>query len=166
MQRWDPGRHPRSLDSRHQAPLARCEPPEALVLSSRLARASVAALLLASTTALSLSACFRNRGDDEDVPAAALEKVYLVVENRYKLDVVVYSDPGGLAVRLGEVTAYRTETFTLSSVQVGAGQAVRFFVRSIGDGGTWGTSALSLHDGDTVTLTLESNLQRSSWSVQ
>lgn len=136
------------------------------MLSSRLARASVAALLLASTTALSLSACFRNRGDDEDKPAAVLEKVYLVVENRHKLDVVVYSDPGGLAVRLGEVTAYRTETFTLGSMQVGAGQGVQFHVRAIGGSGTWGTSALSLHEGDVVTLTLESDLQRSSWSVQ
>ena len=134
------------------------------MLPPRLARASRAALLLASAL-LSFASCSRNR-PDEETPPALLEKVFLVVENRYKLDVVVYSTPSGSSVRLGDVSSYKTVTFTLNSMQVGAGQSVRFFVRAIGDDSTWGTSALALQDGDTVTLTLESNLQRSSWSVQ
>jgi hypothetical protein len=122
-------------------------------------RRTVRAMLLL-ITAVTLAGCYKNRG------ASADDGITLEVENRNYLDVTIYAVSGGSRIRVGEVTGTGTKSFELSLRRVSPTGELQLQVDPVGSRRTWTSSSLHVFGGQTIELTVESEVTRSSYSIR
>ena len=90
--------------------------------------------------------------------------VSVEVENHNSSDITVYLVTSGLPQRLGMVTAMSTASFAFRAQRLNTAGSVR--LRALPVAGTAHTSEpILVQPGQTITWTLQSNLDTSSWSV-
>jgi hypothetical protein len=91
-------------------------------------------------------------------------EVSVEVENHNSSDMTVYLVTGGLPQRLGMVTALSTASFAFRAQRLNTAGSVR--LRALPVAGTAHTSEpILVQPGQTITWTLQSDLDTSSWSV-
>jgi hypothetical protein len=93
-------------------------------------------------------------------------EILVQVENRNFLDVVIYAVQGGGRIRVGDVTGTSSKTFVVQLNRVSMGGEVRFLADPVGSGRSWTTEALHVFAGQTVQLTIESDVRRSTLSIR
>jgi hypothetical protein len=93
-------------------------------------------------------------------------EILVEVENRNFLDVVIYAVQGGGRIRVGDVTGTSSKTFVVQLNRISMGGEVRFMADPIGSGRAWTTEALHVFAGQTVQLTIESDVRRSTLSIR
>jgi len=108
------------------------------------------------------AACFNHRqsSKDDDGPPIVLE-----VENHNWSDINIYIEHDGRKNRLTSVTATRDATIEIPKRYQGETGILRLIVYRIGGQDSYRSDAISIRTGDTVRLTVESDLQRSSVGV-
>jgi len=120
-------------------------------MKAHLARFATVVAVLVAVAACSHAA--KNAGDD-DLQATTRVRV----ENQAFLDMNVYviSDGGGRN-RLGTVTGNTTREFVIPAYIIGPANSVRFLCEPIGSNRSPVSNSLSVHPGQTVTLTIPPN---------
>ena len=93
-------------------------------------------------------------------------EILVEVENRNFLDVVIYAVQGGGRIRVGDVTGTSSKTFVVQLNRISMGGEVRFMADPVGSGRAWTTEALHVFAGQTVQLTIESDVRRSTLSIR
>jgi hypothetical protein len=88
--------------------------------------------------------------------------VKLLVKNNAWADVVIYALRGGQRVRVGTVVATNQASLTLRPDLVGPGGEVRVQAYPIGGGGAYVSPSVFASPGGVVTVSLETDLQRST----
>jgi hypothetical protein len=120
---------------------------------------------LAIIAAFAMSACHQpppKLGDE--LPSS--EKISIQVENRNKLDVMIYFVHSGVQSRLGLATAFTTTAFDLPLGSLGAGADYRLVGHPIGMRSIVTTETLHARVGDAVTWSLEDSFARSTVTVR
>ena len=129
------------------------------------ALAAGACLLLAG---LLLPACASGGGGAGDPEIDALthvpDSVFVVVKNRYRLDVNAYALYLSARQFLGLVTTNSTGEFALRG-SVAAGTNFRIYADPIGGGASYVTDQILVRRGDVVEVTLQDPLSQSFFSV-
>lgn len=93
--------------------------------------------------------------------------VALRVESHNSSDVVIYAARGRMRQRLGMVTGTTTRTFTIPGSFAGDASGFYLVAHRVGGAGTDVSSpTVTVQPGQTVVWTLESELPRSSLSVE
>jgi len=118
-------------------------------------------LLVACLTLPFAAGCYRRTKGGEVEGEITLE-----VENRNYLDVAIYAVQGGGRIRVGEVTGTSTKSFVIELNRVAVGGEVRFMADPIGSNRTWTTEPLHVYAGQTIELTIESDVRRSTLSIR
>ena len=107
------------------------------------------------------AACYRRgKGVDEE------GEITVEVENHNYLDVAIYAVQGAGRIRIGDVTGTTTKSFVVPLTRISTGGEVRFLADPIGSNRTWTTEPLHLFAGQTVQLTIESDVRRSTLSIR
>lgn len=122
----------------------------------------VAALLLAAP------ACFVfNRGKSGSQRAFAVPagEIALSVANHNYLDVVIYVLHDGQYTRIGTVTGSTSQVFFVPVRLLGQGRQIQLVGDAIGSEGVARTEILTIHAGQFIEWTLETDLRRSSVGV-
>jgi hypothetical protein len=116
---------------------------------------------------LLLAACAgRHRIDQAaDPPAPPAVPVVLDVENHNWSDVVLYVVHDGRQTRLTQVVAAHDLSIEIPPELQGQMGVIRLAVRRIGGRDSYLSESISLRGGQSVRLTIESNLTRSSVGV-
>ena len=118
-------------------------------------------LLVACLTLPLAASCYRRtKGGDVE------GEITLEVENRNYLDVAIYAVQGAGRIRVGEVTGTSTKSFVIALNRVSVGGEVRFMADPIGSNRTWTTEPLHVYAGQTIELTIESDVRRSTLSIR
>jgi hypothetical protein len=99
-------------------------------------------------------------------PVPSSEKISIQVENRNKLDVMIYFVHSGVQSRLGLATAFTTTAFDLPLGSLGAGADYRLLGHPIGMRSVVTTETLHARAGDEVTWSLEDSFARSTVTVR
>jgi hypothetical protein len=97
-------------------------------------------------------------------PAPARSEVSVEVENHNWSDITVYLMAGGLPQRLGMVTSLRTATLAFPSQRLNAGSGIRLRALPVA-GKSYTTETILVLPGQTITWTLENDLDHSSLTV-
>lgn len=122
-------------------------------------------LVAAAGTPLVL-ACAGRRGGAPDEKAIPLNQLALEVDNHNWSDVALWIDHDGRRERFLTISAARSAVQAIPARLVGTNGTLRFVAHRIGGGNDYYVSPMiSVRTGYTVSLTLESNLQRSSVGV-
>jgi hypothetical protein len=116
-----------------------------------------------ATLVVALAAC-RHGGAHEPAPADTDAAVPVQVENHYRGDVVIYLVVGTQRMRLGTVTALGSEEFSFPWRRLQSSGTTRLLAHPIA-GGTYASDPLLAQPGQSITWTLESDLDRSSLTV-
>jgi hypothetical protein len=102
----------------------------------------------------------------EPAEAARLpEFVFVTVENRHSSDVVVTLVHNGQSSRLGLVPGSSSTTLQFPGRYIASAASLQLSARAIGGNGSYTTGQFVVQPGQGVTLSLESQLPRSSFSV-
>ncbi|HET6764911.1 MAG TPA: hypothetical protein VFH27_14600 [Longimicrobiaceae bacterium] len=119
-------------------------------MHATLRRSGAALLVLLAT------ACAGNRRSDTSSPSAepAAVRTTVRVENQGWSQAVIYVMHLSQRVRLGEVDAHGSRTFTVPEDVVGAGRSVTFLADPIGSNRTARSFELQLVRGDELRLTI------------
>ena len=112
-------------------------------------RRSAAALLL-----LLVAACAGNRRPGTPSDETASTRTTVRIENQGWSQAVIYIDHLSQRVRLGEVEAHSTRTFTIPPDVIGVGRNVRFIADPIGSNRTAQSFDLQVVQGDELHLTI------------
>lgn len=125
---------------------------------------------IAIFAALAVAGCKPHRAAEPptpagDQPVAIEEDLVLQVSNNNWSDVVVYMVHDGRRIRFSVVTAARSAEFAIPARLINSNGTVQFVVHRIGGTDEYVSPAVSVRLGHTVTLSLESNLVRSSLGV-
>ncbi|MBX6330798.1 MAG: hypothetical protein IRY91_03010 [Gemmatimonadaceae bacterium] len=120
-------------------------------------------LLILAVAVLGVNACAHHAHESEAVEP--YEAPTLRIENHHWLDMDIFVIHEGQRTRLGAVTAASTKVFVFPRGLVGGGRELRLVADPVGAPGAVTTDTFVLHSGTQVTWTLESNLQRSSFTV-
>ena len=97
-------------------------------------------------------------------PSPAESEVSVEVENHNWSDITIYLMAGGLPQRLGMVTALRTATLVFPSHRLNTGSGVRLRALPVA-GKSYTTETILVLPGQTITWTLENDLDHSSLTV-
>ena len=116
-----------------------------------------------ATLVVLLAAC-RHGGGDEPAPVDMNATVAVQVENHYRGDVVVYLVVGTQRMRLGSVTAFGSEEFSFPWRRLQGAGTTRLLAHALA-GGTVASDALMVQPGQSISWTLENDLDRSSMTV-
>ncbi len=116
-----------------------------------------------------LSACASGGGgasDDPELDALTHvpDTVFVVVKNRYRLDVNVYAMYLSTRQFLGIVTTNRTSEFAVRG-NVAAGNNFRVLADPIGGSGSYVTDEILVRKGDVVEVTIQDPLAQSFYSL-
>lgn len=93
------------------------------------------------------------------------EFVFVTVENRHSSDVVVTLVHDGQSSRLGLVSGSSQTTLRFPGTYIANSASLRLSARAIGGNSSYQTGHFVVQPGQSVILTLESQLSRSSFSV-
>ncbi len=104
-------------------------------------------------------------GDQSGVSQQQLGTVSVHVVNHNPLDVTIYLLHSGVRDRLGSVTAASDASFVVTLRSLGAGHEYQLLAMAIGSPRSTQTSVMHAQDGDAVTWTLETDLDRSSVEI-
>jgi hypothetical protein len=116
-----------------------------------------------ATLVLTLAAC--RHGGEDTLPAADPDATVLVqVENHYRGDVVIYLVVGTQRVRLGSVTALGSGEFTFPWRRLQGSGVTRLLAHPLA-ARSFASDPLMVQPGQSITWTLESNLERSTITV-
>lgn len=111
---------------------------------------AVRSLVLTLAALLAVAGC-TGKGRDAPQPGPTAS---VTVENQAWLDMNVYVLYGGTRVRLGQVSATSTRTFTLSSSVVGLGRELRFMADPVGSNQQAESFSMFVRPNDQVRLTI------------
>lgn len=103
-----------------------------------------------------------SEGGDVDLPSTGAAAV--TVDNQYRNQVDVYAVSGGLSIRLGEVNAHETETFSVAPSQYERPD-FQLVARAFG-GGLATSGRLSVREGNLIAFTVAPALAESSALVR
>jgi hypothetical protein len=92
------------------------------------------------------------------------DTVFVVVKNRYRLDVNVYAMYLSTRQFLGIVTTNRTSEFAVRG-NVAAGNNFRVLADPIGGSGSYVTDEILVRKGDVVEVTIQDPLAQSFYSL-
>ncbi len=109
--------------------------------------------------------CGQKQRPGGDVPPMTGD-VSMVIQNHHWNDVILYVIHDGVSERVGTVTAATTKSFILPMRRFGSAGAFRLGVTQIGGQERHLTETLVIRQGDHITYTLESDLDRSSVMIQ
>ena len=105
------------------------------------------------------------RASDDAPPGVDPSATVLVhVENHFRGDVIVYLVVGTQRVRLGTVTALRSEEFTFPWRRLQGSGVTRLLAHPLA-ARSFASDPLSVQPGQSISWTLESELERSSLTV-
>jgi hypothetical protein len=93
------------------------------------------------------------------------EFVYVSVENRHSSDVVVTLVRNGQSSRLGLVSGSSSATLRFPGTYIASSASLQLAARAIGGSGSYQTGQFNVQPGQSIMLTLESQLPRSSFAV-
>jgi hypothetical protein len=115
----------------------------------------------------SLPACglFSSR-NSESAASSRNAEVSLEVESHHWSDIVIYLMNGGQSQRLGMVSGVSSEQFVFSYRQLATGGKVRLRAYPVGGQGSFTSEDVLIQPGQSIKWILESDLSRSSISVQ
>jgi hypothetical protein len=105
------------------------------------------------------------RNEPSADPPDPATPVVLDVENHVQGDVVVYLRHGSQNIRLGTVTGLGTATFTFPWHQMGITGSSWLVARPFGGSRVYNSEPLVFQPGQSLKLTVESDLDRSSVAV-
>ena len=115
-----------------------------------------------------LSACASGGGAVEDPELEALthvpDSVFIVVNNRYRLDVSVYATYLGSRQFLGMVTTNNSAEYAIRS-SLAQSSGFRVAADPIGASGGYVTDEILVRRGDVVEVTIQDPLQQSFYTV-
>jgi hypothetical protein len=138
----------------------------------RQLRRSLAALILGLAAGTTLGCAAHRRAPSAETMSSSdaagtrpLEDLVLEIENHNWSDIVVFVLHDGLTSRLTQVTAGRSVSVPLRPQHVGAMGTLRLAVHPIGGSSDYTSETVSLRTGNTVRLTVESSVGRSSVAV-
>ncbi len=114
--------------------------------------------------AMAAAGC-RSKGVETSAAPDPDAAVPVEVENHYLADIVVYLVHGSQRQRLGMVTALSTATFTFPWRRLQASGSSRLLAYPIGGPAAHLSEALYLQPGQSISWTLETDLNRSSLAV-
>ena len=97
-------------------------------------------------------------------PAPARSEVSVAVENHNWSDITVYLLAGGLPQRLGMVTSLGTTVLAFPSERLNTGSGIRLRALPVA-GASYTTETILVLPGQTITWTLENDLDHSSVTV-
>ena len=97
-------------------------------------------------------------------PSPARSEVSVEVENHNWSDITIYLMAGGLPQRLGMVTSLRTAILVFPSQRLNTGGGVRLRALPVA-GASYTTETILVLPGQTITWTLENDLDHSSLTV-
>lgn len=124
--------------------------------------AGASALLL-----VPLLACATGGGAEDpeiDALVAVPDTVYLVIKNRYRLDLNVHALFGASRQFLGVVTTNRTAEFAVNGTMAASTQ-FRVAVDPIGSTTSYATDELLVERGDVVEVTFQYPLNQTFWNI-
>jgi hypothetical protein len=116
-----------------------------------------------ATLVFLLAGC-RHGGADEPAPVDMDAAVPVQVENHYHGDVVIYLVVGTQRMRLGTVTALGSGEFSFPWRRLQGSGTTRLLAHPIA-AGSFASDPLLVQQGQSITWTLESDLERSSLTV-
>lgn len=111
-----------------------------------------------------LGAC-RSKGAETSVGPDPDTPVVVEVENHYQGDVVVYLAQGSQRQRLGMVTALSRATFSFPWRRLQESGSNRLLAYPIAGARAYASEPLYVQPGQSITWTLESELERSNLAV-
>lgn len=120
-------------------------------------------MLIASAIFVIAGACAANPDPSADVGPTQETKVQ--VTNNNWSDMTIYAYRGGSRVRLGRVTSFGSEVFTLPKTVLASGSGFQLFAQPFASKGGFSTDVMSVFPGQTIRLKLENNLGVSTYSV-
>jgi hypothetical protein len=119
----------------------------------------------ALTALVAVGVACHGRSDPGAAPPDPATPVVLDVENHVQGDVVVYLRHGNQNIRLGTVTGLGTATFTFPWHQMGIMGSSWLVARPFGGSRAYHSEPLVFQPGQSLKLTVESDLDRSSVAV-
>jgi broad specificity phosphatase PhoE len=133
----------------------------------KLCRALAPALCLVSALACSRprTAAVPTPANDSTEAGRPVGSLVLEIENHNWSDIVVYVTHDGVTTRLTLVTANTNTSLPIPPHLVGSLGMVRLAVRRIGGTDSYASEAISLRNGSTLRLTVESRVATSSVAV-
>jgi hypothetical protein len=123
----------------------------------------VPALLLAA--ALSVGGCASGFGGRGGVPQAEQREALLRVKNYNWSDVTIYAIRSGVQFRIGTVPSMGEQVFTLSATLTSGTSDFQLFARPLASGYGFMSEPILLSGSQAIDLTLENNINLSSYSV-
>jgi hypothetical protein len=130
------------------------------------------AILASGVLAASTAACAAHRAAHRAAPAdaradsmLAAEQLVLEIENHNWSDVVIFILQDGRSSRLAQVTAGRSISVPLLARHVSPMGTFQLAVHPIGGSSDYRSESLSARTGNTVRLTVENSVARSSVAV-
>jgi hypothetical protein len=102
---------------------------------------------------------------DELYEQVAVGKTTLRVSNNSWADMNLFLLRGTTRHRLGMVTSMNTTTFTIPEEALSAASDLRLYADPIGSIRGWSTQPLLVNPGQEISLTLQNNLNLSSYSI-
>lgn len=113
-----------------------------------------------------LPACslFPRRSDEDTAPSRS--EISLQVDSHHWSDIVVYLMNGSQSQRLGTVASLSTIHVVLPYRQLATGGKVRLRAYPVGGGASFTSEDVLVQAGQGIIWTLESDLARSSMTVQ
>lgn len=141
-------------------PIARRRP-----LGVRLLRSTLVACTLGAGTLVAIAGCGPHRVPSADAPDVPDGVLALEVDNRNWSDVLISVIHDGSRERFIEVGATKSQTFAIPPHLVGTTGMLRLVLHRIGGLDDFITPAVSVRTGNTIDLTIESSLDRSTIGV-
>ena len=125
---------------------------------------AIRSALVAVATAAALGACAP--ATEQAQLGAPESHTTLLVENNNWSDMVIYLVRGATRARLGSVTGMGTAKFRITDAMAGGGYGeVRIIADPIGSQRTYTSPVINIVPGSQVELTLQNNIQISSFAV-
>jgi hypothetical protein len=123
----------------------------------------VPALMLAA--ALSVGGCATGFGGGRDIPGVDQREALLRVRNYNWSDVTIYAVRQGVQFRIGTVPSMGEQVFTLSATLTAGGSDFKLFARPLASGYGFLSEPILLSGNQSIDLTLENNINLSSYAV-
>ena len=137
----------------------------AIVLFPPAMKGSTLVVFTLLTIGAHASCSGHHRPPDAEPDTVADSIATLTVENHGTLDCDIFILHNGARDRVGTVTATHTESFSLPGRTFSYTAGVQLQAHAVGRRDTFTSERFTVHGGNTVVWTLETNLERSSLGV-
>jgi hypothetical protein len=121
--------------------------------------------MVAGLAAAACAPTISQEAGDELYEQVAIGKTTLRVSNNSWADMNVFLLRGSTRHRLGMVTSMNTTTFTIPEQAMSSASDLRLYADPIGSIRGWTTQPLLINPGQVISLTLQNNLNLSSYSI-